>query len=113
MFSGSLFSTFTSVYPTHSWVPWKFSQNSPYGFWDKTENQRAFVEFLCKELQFNAMDDWYRITKRDIIINGGGALLNKHNSSPSKLLESVYPEHKWLPWRFYAKKDYKSMESTS
>jgi hypothetical protein len=31
---------------------------------------------------------------------GGRGLLSKYNNSFSLLLSSVYPEFKWLPWRF-------------
>jgi hypothetical protein len=31
---------------------------------------------------------------------GGAAILNKFNTSPSQLLNSVYPEYDWLPWKF-------------
>lgn len=31
---------------------------------------------------------------------GGAGLLNKYKNSMFLLLTGIYPEHKWLPWRF-------------
>lgn len=31
---------------------------------------------------------------------GGSRLLELHNSSLSKLLSVVYPDHEWIPWKF-------------
>ena len=46
------------------------------------------------------MDDWYNVSKSDIKLNGGEALLQKYDRLPSKMLQEIYPDHKWLPWRF-------------
>src|SRR5258708_7454890 len=47
------------------------------------------------------MDDWYNVSKEDIVKNGGNKLLaGYYNDSPSKALHSVYPEHNWILWKF-------------
>ena len=46
------------------------------------------------------MDDWYKLTADDMSEYGGITLLHLYNNSPSKALQSVYPEHKWMIWRF-------------
>lgn len=47
------------------------------------------------------MDDWYNVTQEDIHIFGGAAFLHQYyNNSPFKALQSVYPEHSWMPWKF-------------
>ncbi len=45
---------------------------------------------------------------------GGGGLLNKvYNGSISLLVSTVYPEHKWLPWKFHRlPKDYNISQSS-
>src|SRR5689334_22139684 len=63
-------------------------------------SQRTFLDRLGRQLGFTAMEDWYKITQRDIISNGGSSFLQKHGNSPSRLLESAYPEHKWVVWKF-------------
>lgn len=47
------------------------------------------------------MDDWYKINSEDIHTHGGGSLLVAYyQSSPSKALQSVFPEHNWVSWKF-------------
>src|SRR4051794_317800 len=47
------------------------------------------------------MEDWYKVTREDIYKHGGsGLLVNHYNSSVASVLQSVYPQHKWLLWRF-------------
>jgi hypothetical protein len=99
VFENSLLKSLQSVYPNHNWLPWKLKQDVPDGFWDKSENQIQYMEWLSKELRFNTMEDWYKLTKKDIIENGGLTLLNKFGQSPSKLVESIYPNHKWKTFR--------------
>ena len=75
--------------------------NSPRGFWKKKENQKKFFDWLGKELGYKTLDDWYNITISIIDKHGGGSMLDTfYNGSPSKALKAVYPEHKWMPWRF-------------
>lgn len=47
------------------------------------------------------MDDWYRITQHEIQKWGGGGLLVMYyQGSPFRALQAIYPDHKWMPWRF-------------
>ena len=46
------------------------------------------------------MEDWYNITVKDLVVNGGKTLLNLSQGSPSKLISSVFDEHKWEMWKF-------------
>ena len=45
-----------------------------------------FMDWLGEELGFKEMEDWYRISKKDITQKGGVSLLNKYGCSPSKLV---------------------------
>ena len=54
------------------------------------ENQRNFLDEFGKQLGFKQMNDWYNITSKKIIENGGSGLLNKYGNSPSKLIMSIY-----------------------
>jgi hypothetical protein len=40
------------------------------------------------------------VTVKDLQRLGGYSLLNKYQSSPSRLFSTVYPEYEWLPWKF-------------
>ena len=88
------------VYPDHKWLAWKFSQKVPQGYWNDINNKREFMNWLGKQLDYQKMDDWYNLHWKDIIKYGGWSLLMKYNGSPSQILQSVYPEHKWIIWMF-------------
>lgn len=57
------------------------------------------------------MDDWYKVTTRQLSEEGGTSLLFVHDKSLWKLLKFAYPgivylcnhslpEHDWKPWKF-------------
>ncbi len=46
------------------------------------------------------MEDWYKMSPRDIIQKGGKSILQHYGSSLFKALASVYPQHTWDSNRF-------------
>jgi len=40
------------------------------------------------------------VTKNDIILHGGGGLLQRYKNSIYHFLKAVYPDYLWLPWKF-------------
>jgi hypothetical protein len=96
VFGGSLSKALQFVYPNHTWYPWLFKQqNLPNGYWDQKDNQKQFMNWLGKELGFQKMDDWYKLTRENIKFNGGTGLFERHGSSRLTLLQSTFSEHKW------------------
>ena len=70
-------------------------------FWRDRDNQTQFFIWLFDTLGYKCMDDWYKITLSDIYKNGGKKLLSEiFNGSPSNALQSIYPEHNWVVWKF-------------
>ncbi len=63
------------------------------GHWDDINNQRSFLNNLAKKLNINDLSGWYKITQYILEEQGGGGLVRKYNGSPSKLLQTVYPEY--------------------
>ena len=100
VYDGSFYHALQSVYPDHKWLAWKFSQKVPQGYWNDINNKREFMNWLGKQLDYQKMDDWYNISVKNITNYGGWNLLMKYNGSPSQILQSVYPEHKWIIWMF-------------
>ena len=100
VYDGSFYHALQSVYPDHKWLAWKFSQKVPQGYWNDINNKREFMNWLGKQLGYQKMDDWYNLHWKDIAKYGGWSLLMKYNGSPSQILQSVYPEHKWIIWMF-------------
>jgi very-short-patch-repair endonuclease len=87
------------IYPDYEWFEWNFNK-TPQNYWDKAENHKEFMNCLFKEQKYKKMEDWYNINV-DIIRNyNGDGLLHKYNSSHINLLKAVFPEYKWLEWKF-------------
>ena len=88
-----------NIYPEHNWELEK-SKQTPHNFWKDQENQKKFFNSLMIKLGYKCMDDWYKVTQEDIHKNGGRGPLDYYNNSPSQALATVYPQHKWEPWKF-------------
>jgi len=97
---GSIPHLLQNAYPEHSWNAWQFLGKTMWEYWDNKENEKDYVEWLGKQLNFRDMKDWYRITRKDIMDKGGDSLLLKYDSSPPKLLITIYPNHEWKMWKF-------------
>ncbi len=63
------------------------------GFWDDISNHRMFMDDIAKRLKISNPQDWTFLTARVLKQNGGAVLLRKYDNSPSKLLNTVYPEY--------------------
>lgn len=84
-----------------SWKEIKVTdENERCGLWEKEENHTEFFKWLGVQLGNDSMEDWYSVTVEEIYQYGGRAVLNNYHNSRLKALQSVYPEHKWLPWKF-------------
>jgi hypothetical protein len=129
-YSGSPSLALQSIYPEHMWELERFKgkpsqlwhkKNSqrraflisstvdnvdctPFSFWKRKENHRKFFDWLMVRLELKCMEDWYKVTSKDIYANGGGGLPNSYySSSPSLALQSVYTNHNWNLERFMNK----------
>src|SRR5437763_1774865 len=81
-------------------MQWRFDR-VPMEFWKNTKTRREFFDWLGNQLGYKSMDDWYNVTVENIHEHVGSWLLNYYyNGSPSKALQSAYPEHNWMLWRF-------------
>jgi very-short-patch-repair endonuclease len=84
----------------YTFLPWKFNQ-VPSGFWEKNENHKLYMKWLFKELNYTTVEDKYKLSNKDFEDNYGISLLaGYYNSSPSLILSTLYPEVKWIPWKF-------------
>jgi hypothetical protein len=88
-----------NVYSEYKWLQWKFN-SVPNNYWEDKDNHKLYTEWLFKELEYKNMEDWYNISQDIIHNNCGCGLLKLHNSSPQQLLNNVYPEYKWIHWKF-------------
>mmetsp|Transcript_3386 Transcript_3386/g.4649 ORF Transcript_3386/g.4649 Transcript_3386/m.4649 type:complete len:383 (+) Transcript_3386:107-1255(+) len=70
------------------------------GFWKSQQYQRSFLDHLGQKLGITKPEDWYKSLNTQILKkNGGSGLLAQYGGSVFKTISSVYPEHKWLPWK--------------
>jgi hypothetical protein len=81
------------------WQPWRFVQTN-FGRWGTMENQRKFLDWLGSKIGIQEPSQWYEVSGEEIIARGGIHLLNHYSKSPYKMLQAIYPEHEWQPWRF-------------
>lgn len=98
-YNDSLYSALKTLYPEHTWLPWRFKQ-LPRGFWNDKQNHKKFFDWLGEKLGYKQLDDWYNVTSEQITSNGGTGLLSNYSNSISAALQATYPEHEWLPWKF-------------
>ena len=93
-----------SVFPEESWLPWKFTRTYR-STWKDKQIHKDYAIWLGEELNYKNMEDWYKITKKDIHSNYGcGLLCDYYNDSPSQFLKSVFPDYPWKLSKF--KKNY-------
>eukprot|EP01118_Nematostelium_gracile_P008957 TRINITY_DN2995_c0_g1_i2.p1 TRINITY_DN2995_c0_g1~~TRINITY_DN2995_c0_g1_i2.p1 ORF type:complete len:358 (-),score=67.60 TRINITY_DN2995_c0_g1_i2:91-1164(-) len=89
-----------NVYPHHKWRPWSF-KGVPRNFWRDRSNQKMFVDDLENELGIKSKEDWYHVSRKEVMARGGGTMLDLYfGGSLFKLLTSFYPHHDWIQWKF-------------
>jgi len=87
-------------------IPSSFEEAIPFKkkhFWQSIEKQKQFASHLASVLGFDwrDMERWYRVTPQDFYAHGGGGMLrNYFNSSPYQYIKAVFPDYRWLPWKF-------------
>jgi len=75
--------------------------NRPQHFFDDVKNRRLVIDKLGKKLGIDTLDDWYKITSREMFVkNNCVGILTKYNSSPTNTVMSLYPEHNWSVFKF-------------
>lgn len=84
----------TSLLPEYPWNMEKFTRKIT-GKWDNMQLQRNFLLEIGKRLNITKMEDWYEITQLQIIEKGGGGLLQRHRTSISRMITTVFSEHEW------------------
>src|SRR4051812_34176998 len=62
--------------------------------------EKEWMDRLADEFGLKSMEDWYNITSKHILESGGSSLLTKYSDSPSKILQTLYPNFSWKIWNF-------------
>ena len=82
--------------------PW-LGEKKLQGYWNKKENQKAYMKWLGEELGYTKPEDWYGLTGDVIRANSGGGLVQKLGGSPADMVKALVdqaPEGGWRPWLF-------------
>ncbi len=92
-------------FPKRKWLLWKFT-HAPSNFWTKKQNRIDYLKWLGKQMGFKTWEDWYSISQDAFLNNHGAMLLQRSNSSPSRVvMEHFSHEYDWLPWCFRTTQD--------
>lgn len=100
-YNSSTLNMLQTLFPEHRWLPWRFHY-PPRGYWEDLKNQRSAMDWLAAELNIQQMEDWYSVTIKQLCDSGGATMLkNFFDGSPARMIQTLYPEHEWFPWKFH------------
>lgn len=94
LYGDSVSKMIVAIYPEHEWDIHQFHR--PQNFWKDDNNIREYFLRLGKKLEFESMEDWYRIKKSDVTKNGGRGLVH----SIPEALSITFPDHHFVPFKF-------------
>ena len=64
--------------------------------------QRQILDNVGSKLGIHKMEDWYHVTSKKIVENGGTQVLSKHRNSLIETLKTIYPNYAWKEYLFDA-----------
>ncbi len=76
----------------YKWNDGKFT-HAPKGHFNALANQRKLMDEIAKDLNITDLEGWYQIPTNELKKLGVSKLLRRHNGSPLKLFQSLYPEY--------------------
>jgi hypothetical protein len=60
----------TACYPEHAWEEWRFRRLTS-DWWENSVNARTFLESISSTLGVKTMDDWYKVSYKQLRAAGG------------------------------------------
>eukprot|EP01114_Cavostelium_apophysatum_P016603 TRINITY_DN4763_c0_g1_i1.p1 TRINITY_DN4763_c0_g1~~TRINITY_DN4763_c0_g1_i1.p1 ORF type:complete len:587 (+),score=113.21 TRINITY_DN4763_c0_g1_i1:111-1871(+) len=91
----------TSLLPHYPWKIYDFDA-IPLNYWCDPNNQKEFMNVISSRLGISRWQDWYSVTRADIVRAKGAGLLARFNNSPSRMITSLLPEYDWEEMDFHA-----------
>jgi hypothetical protein len=89
-----------TLYPEYPWIKWKFNRVFS-GFWQERKHHRQVLDSLRAQFHIENWEQWYKVTQRQIYKSPCASLLHSQfRGSPCLMLQHVFPEYNWLPWKF-------------
>jgi hypothetical protein len=87
-YKGSIENMVKSIYPLHSFPP-------------IGENIRNLMEYLAEEFRVHSVEDWYSVLRDRKWKKYWKWLKGKGNGSIVNILQSIYKDTSWKPWKFH------------
>eukprot|EP00028_Trichosphaerium_sp_Am-I-7-wt_P003386 CAMPEP_0168527358 /NCGR_PEP_ID=MMETSP0405-20121227/12556_1 /TAXON_ID=498012 /ORGANISM="Trichosphaerium sp, Strain Am-I-7 wt" /LENGTH=219 /DNA_ID=CAMNT_0008550457 /DNA_START=25 /DNA_END=681 /DNA_ORIENTATION=+ len=96
-YGGSLWSALKALFPDHRW---NFNEREKKnqvekGHWQNQEKQLTFLKGLAEKLRLEK-DDWYRVSKKQLIDSGGASVIPYF----PEILKVLDPRFKWQWGKF-------------
>jgi hypothetical protein len=66
--------------------------------WSVESNRISALNILAEKLGYSKVEDWYGLTRKDLIENGFGSLIKYYGQSPYQLLIDNFRDFDWKPW---------------
>lgn len=90
--------TIKAAFPEHNWILGRFLY-PPKNVWQSRDVCRQFMDYLKDKLQLVELDDWYNVTRRQVVNFGGTGIISHFGNLP-EVLKWTYPERQWVLGRF-------------
>ena len=84
-----------SIYPNYDWKFEKIKIFHRDYFYNDIENQKKIFEKIFFKFKLTKFEDWYKISKKKILLNGGRGVLKKYNFNKQLTLCTLYPNYPW------------------
>lgn len=93
-FDNSLNKALKTIYPNYPWEDFKFKRKRK-NFWSDPSSKRRFLDFLYQKYNFSSLDDFYQISQKILLQNGGKTVCNYSQQGVFNILKEAYPHHTW------------------
>ena len=86
-------------HPNYDWKEWLF-KNLNRNFWERSKNRRRYMEWLGRELGYEAPENWYQVSNSSFFEHNGYTFIGLYNYSPFAALKEFFPDYDWKEWLF-------------
>ena len=90
----SITNLLSTSFPEHDWKNFE-NRRREQGFWNSPENQRKYLDYLFKELKLTSLDDWSKVSRKELKKYKPSGLLKHYSNNLSLAVSVLYPEHQW------------------
>lgn len=82
------------LYPDINWNIFQ-RKKVPYNYWKDQNNVKQFLEKFKLKYKISSVNDWERVSWKQIKQEGGSGLVTYFNSSLFDMLSRIYPNENW------------------